>query len=82
MTTKLTLTVEEKVITTAKKYARRKGKSLSHIVENYLRSISAKDESETQLSPKVAKLKGSIKLPADFDYKKTLSAALSKKYKK
>ncbi len=82
MTTKLTLTVEEKVITTAKKYARRKGKSLSHIVENYLRSISAKDESETELSPKVAKLKGAIKLPADFDYKKTLSTALSKKYMK
>jgi hypothetical protein len=40
MTTKLTLTMEDKVIDSAKKYARQKGKSLSDIVENYLKSIS------------------------------------------
>jgi hypothetical protein len=40
MTTKLTLTMEDKVISSAKKYARQKGKSLSDIVENYLKSIS------------------------------------------
>jgi len=36
MTTKLTLTIEDTVIDSAKKYARQKGKSLSDIVENYL----------------------------------------------
>lgn len=82
MTTKLTLTIEEKVITSAKKYARKKGKSLSHIVENYLKSISSKDTAETTLSPKVLKLMGSVRLPHDFDYKKELGTALQKKYKK
>ncbi|WP_295792851.1 DUF6364 family protein [Mucilaginibacter sp.] len=81
MTTKLTLTIDDTVIDSAKKYARRKGKSLSGIVENYLKSISIQDESKSVLSPKVAKLMGSVKLPEDFDYKKELGSALLKKYK-
>ena len=43
MTTKLTLTIEEKVISSAKKYAQKKGKSLSNLVENYLKSISSNE---------------------------------------
>ncbi len=82
MTTKLTLTIEEKVIDSAKKYAQKKGKSLSHIVENYLKSVSAKENKEGAISPKVLKLMGVIKLPEDFDYKKELGNALAKKYKK
>lgn len=82
MTTKLTLTIEEQVINSAKKYAQKKGKSLSHIVENYLKSIATKDVTEPTLSPKVLKLMGSIKLPKDFDYKTELGKALSKKASK
>ena len=82
MTTKLTLTIEEKVIQSAKKYAQKKGKSLSNLVENYLKSVSAKETDEKSLSPKVTKLMGVIKLPKDFDYKSELSNALSKKYTK
>jgi len=70
MSTKLTLTIEDTVIDSAKKYARQKGKSLSDIAENYLKSISASEESVQTLSPRVAKLMGSVKLPEDFDYKK------------
>jgi hypothetical protein len=82
MTTKLTLTIDDSVINSAKKYALKKGRSLSNIIENYLKTISAKEEKEEKLSPKVMKLMGSINLPEDFDYKKDLSKALSKKYKK
>lgn len=81
MNTKLTLTIEGTIIESAKKYARQRGKSLSGIVENYLKSISVQDEEETVLSPKVAKLLGSIKLPDDSDYKKELGDALTKRYK-
>ncbi len=81
MVTKLTLTMEDGVINSAKKYARKKGKSLSDIVENYLKSIAEPEETEGKLSPRVSKLMGSIKLPEDFDYKKELGAALIKKYK-
>lgn len=84
MTTKLTLTIEDKVIDSAKRYAQKKGKSLSHLVENYLKSITieTKENKEESISPKVLKLMGVIKLPNDFDYKTELGNALSKKYAK
>ena len=84
MTTKLTLTIEDKVIDSAKKYAQKKGKSLSHLVENYLKSITAitKENKEEVISPKVLKLMGVIKLSNDFDYKAELGNALAKKYSK
>ena len=81
MNTKLTLTIEEKVIDSAKQYAQMKGKSLSHIVENYLMSITSNEKKKDNLSPKVSKLMGVIKLPRDFNYKKELGTILSKKYK-
>jgi hypothetical protein len=80
MTTKLTLTIEDGVIDSAKKYAKRKGKSLSHIVENYLKSISSKEETKESISPKVLKLMGVIKLPEDFDYKTELGKVLAQKH--
>jgi hypothetical protein len=81
MTTKLTLTMEDQVIDSAKEYARKEGKSLSGIVENYLKSISGHKESNPAISPKVARMMGVIELPQDFDYKKELGNALLKKYK-
>ena len=81
MITKLTLTMEDTVIDSAKKYARQKGKSLSDIVENYLKSISTPTDTAAELSPKVLKMMGVIKLPQDYDYKKELGNALAKKYK-
>jgi hypothetical protein len=81
MTTKLTLTIDDAVIVVAKKYAQKKGKSLSEIVENYLRSLTAKQVKDTEISPRIMKLKGAVKLPEKFDYKSELGKALSKKYK-
>ena len=46
MTTKLTLTIDDAVISVAKKYAKNKGKSLSDIVENYLMTLTAKESHE------------------------------------
>lgn len=44
MHTKLTLTIERDVIKRAKKYARRKGRSLSDIIENYLKAITKEED--------------------------------------
>ena len=84
MTTKLTLTIEAKVIDSAKKYAWKNGMSLSHLIENYLKSIStdSKGTNEEIISPKVLKLMGVIKLPEHFDYKKKLGKAIIEKYTK
>jgi hypothetical protein len=81
MTTKLTLTIDDSVISMAKKYAKEKGKSLSDIVENYLMSLTSKEIKEEKISPKILKLMGVIKLPNHFDYKKELTKGLAKKYK-
>ena len=80
MSTKLTLTIEDSVITSAKKYAKKQGKSLSGIIENYLKSITAKENKIKNISPRVSKLMGVIKLPDDFNYKEELSTALTKKF--
>jgi len=80
MTTKLTLTIDDSVIAVAKRYAKQKGKSLSDIVENYLMSLTSKENKEENISPRILKLMGVIELPKDFDYKKELTKGLSKKY--
>jgi hypothetical protein len=72
MTAKLTLTIEKEVIDSAKAYARKKGESLSGIVENYLKSITTHAEPKPALPVKVANMMGVIKLPESFDYKKNL----------
>jgi hypothetical protein len=82
MTTKLTLTVEKEIIESAKIYAKLNGRSLSALIENYLKALVNKEHSDEDFSPKVKELMGSIKMPKDFDYKKELSEAISKKYSK
>jgi hypothetical protein len=82
MTTKLTLTVEESVISSAKKYAQKRGKSLSNLVENYLKSLSGNESKETKLSPKIKSMMGVITLPENYDYKKSLRSAINKKHSK
>lgn len=81
MNTKLTLTIEQTIIEKAKKYAKGKGRSLSDIVENYLKAITKEDNNESiDLTPIVKSLKGAFKSPKNFDYKKELSKRLNEKY--
>lgn len=80
MTTKLTLTIEQEVIKTAKRYAQAKGRSLSDLIESYLKTLSGNEGSNTELSPKVKRLVGAVKLPQDFDYKKALNEAIEEKH--
>ncbi len=83
MNTKLTLTIEREVITRAKKYASQKGRSVSDIVETYLKAITREDDdkdNDIEITPLIKSLKGSFKAPSDFDYKKELGKGLSEKY--
>lgn len=80
MTTKLTLTVEENVIKKAKLYAKHTGRSLSELIENYLESLTEENKDKGQLSPKLKKIAGSVKLPDDFDEKTALGAYLENKH--
>jgi hypothetical protein len=81
MNTKLTLTIEESVIAKAKKYAKDKDRSLSDIIENYLKVLTNQSNSNPiELTPMVKSLKGSFSAPKNFDYKKELTKALSEKH--
>jgi hypothetical protein len=81
MNTKLTLTIEQSVIEKAKKYAKNKDRSLSNLIENYLKALTKESSSnEIELTPIVKSLKGSFTAPKNFDYKKELTNRLSDKY--
>lgn len=82
MNTKLTLTIQRNVIEEAKKYAKAKGRSLSDIIENYLKAITGTTgKSDSDNLPVTASLKGTFKAPQGFDYKKELTKALTEKYR-
>ena len=82
MNTKLTLTIEKEVIEMAKKYAKKKGQSLSDLVENYFKLLTQEKRiiKADELSPRVKRLRGIIKVEEDLDYKKILTEELIKKY--
>ena len=80
MQTKLTITIEKSIIEQAKSYAKNKGRSLSELIENYLKVVLEDNEKTVKLSPSIKKLKGSVKLPDNYEYKKELINILSEKY--
>lgn len=85
MNTKLTLSVNETVIAEAKDYAKKQGKSLSRVVEEYLKSLSGKKKNDkiTDTDDLVNELRGSVKLPTDLtSYDDLLKDALLEKYLK
>ena len=80
MNTKLTLTIEQDIIERAKRYAKGKNRSLSDIIENYLKLLTNKESNKNDLSPAIESLKGSFKMPKNFDYKKELGKRIEEKY--
>ncbi len=81
MNAKLTLTIEQAVIDKAKKYAKEKERSLSDLIESYLKTLQVDNlQDEIELTPIVKSLKGTFSAPKEFDYKEELSNSLSKKY--
>jgi hypothetical protein len=84
MNSKLTLTVNESVVRKAKRYAKKEKRTLSDIVENYLNILTNDEniESDDEPTSVIELLRGSFKLPADFDYRIELDKRLSEKYLK
>lgn len=86
MNTKLTLTIEQEIIKKAKKYAKDNNRSLSNIIENYLKILTKEENTypdnyrEKKLNPVVKSLKGSFKMPENMDYKEELKKRLEEKY--
>lgn len=81
MNTKLTLVIEKEIIQKAKDYAKQKNRSLSNIIENYLKSLTKEETAkENKISPLIKSLRGSFKLPKDFDYKEEIRKEIEKKH--
>lgn len=85
MSTKLTLSVDKRVIEEAKKYARSNGRSLSNIIEEYLKSLVQHDtnDDDFKISPAVKALWGSVKVPESLKgktYKDIIGDEIEKKY--
>ena len=85
MDTKLTLKLDKFVIDKAKDYASTHKRSLSRIIESYLRSLftqnDSKENEDIQISPFVKSMTTGVKIPSDFDYKKEYGEYLTQKYK-
>ncbi|HTD41625.1 MAG TPA: DUF6364 family protein [Mucilaginibacter sp.] len=69
MTSKLTLTIKDSTIKKAKLYAKHTGRSLSKLIENYLETLTEENTNRSNLSPKLKKIVGIVKLPEDFNEK-------------
>lgn len=85
MDTKLTLKLDKYVIDKAKGYASSQKRSLSRVVESYLKSLVDTDKTEInddiEISPFVKSLKTGVRIPADLDYKEVYGDYLAEKYK-
>jgi hypothetical protein len=82
MTTKLTVTIEKRIIDRAKQYAQKKGKNLSDLVESYLTELANTEPQQQHDLPKeLSKLFGSVKIPAKLNHKKEIRSILKGKKK-
>ncbi|MFM7431274.1 MAG: DUF6364 family protein [Flammeovirgaceae bacterium] len=81
MTSRLTLSIDTKVIASAKRISKARGQSISKMVEDHLKGMGQSEKS--------LKTKGSIlelrgiggKVSKNFNYKKEVTEYLERKYK-
>jgi hypothetical protein len=82
MDKKLTLSLNDNIIETAKHYAKSNNISLSKLIESYLGSLTKKEQKkENQITPLVESLSGVITIDDDFDVKDDYTQYLIEKYK-
>lgn len=79
MPSKLTLLIDNDVISFAKKYAQSHGVSLSKMIEQYFGYISEKDEIDEKIPPITDALTGIAKFETDKTDRELLTDALNKK---
>ena len=81
METKLTLKLDEAIINQAKKYALKRKKSISRLVEDYFRGLGNDEISdETVINPIVRELSGIIDMKDIKGWESDYSNYLEKKY--
>jgi len=81
MNAKLTLSLEKEIIEQAKEFSRKQHKSLSKLVENYLRQITRSAPEKEGITPLVAELSGLIKPERAKSRKDEYADYLTEKYR-
>lgn len=86
MDTKLTLKLDKDIIDMAKLYAASQKRSLSRMIETYLKTLVSQADlksvtDDIEISAFVKSMASGVQLPANLDYKKEYSDYLSEKYK-
>lgn len=86
MDTKLTLKLDKDVIEQAKNYASVHKRSLSRIIEGYLKTLIDREKNEDEssdlaISPFVKSISTSIHIPAGLDYKSGIVKHIEDKHK-
>ena len=81
MDKKLSLSLNEKIIETAKHYAKSNNTSLSKLIESYLGTLTNKEKKENEITPLVKSLSGVISMDDDIDVKDEYTQYLMEKYK-
>ena len=81
MDKKLTLSLDENTIDSAKNYAKSNNVSLSRLIESYLKTLTNQTKKQTNITPLVESLSGVISLEDSFNSKDAYSEYLIEKYK-
>jgi hypothetical protein len=71
---KLTLSVDNRVVSRAKHYAKRQGVSVSKMVEGYLAAVAEPPSPATDAAPILRSVRGILKNADIDDYRKHLAA--------
>ena len=85
MTRKLTLSISEETVLKARRISRRRGKSISRMVEEYLNSVVEKEaisDPLVEIKQIMKKYKSKIPLPADGNYNKMVNEWRYQEYMK
>ena len=81
MVSKLTLSIDAKVIKSAKRLSKARGQSISKIVEEYLKKIG-QSQSSLRRKGSILELRGiGGRASKDFNFKEEIAEYLSEKYK-
>lgn len=81
MDAKLTIKLDQTVITRAKNYAADRKISLSRLIEGYLDSLTEETEDDLEISPFVKSISTGKSIPNEVDAREEYFEVLEQKYK-
>lgn len=83
MTTKLTLSVDAQIVARAKRYAKKRGTSISKIFEDHIEELTQESGQQTDILGSLKRLRGVAKgaVPDHVNYKDAIADIIIEKYR-